>query len=81
YGFFNRISLYRVRVDHAACTSCGNCTRQCPMAVTVPLDPNTAECIRCGECAAVCPTHAIQVGFGPLNEVEAKHVDQSGETA
>lgn len=81
YGFFNRISLYRVRVDHDACTSCGNCTRQCPMAVTVPADPNTAECIRCGECAAVCPTHAIKVGFGPLKEVEAKHVDQSGETA
>lgn len=81
YGFFSRISLYRVRVDHAACIHCGNCTRQCPMAVTVPKDPNTAECIRCGECAAVCPTQAIKVGFGPLQEVERKHVDQSGETA
>lgn len=63
YGFFNRISLYRVSVNHSACISCGQCTRQCPMAVTVPADPNTAECIRCGECAAVCPTNAIRVGF------------------
>lgn len=63
YGFFNRISLYRVSVDGTACTHCGECTRQCPMAVQVPEDPNTAECIRCGECAAVCPTKAIEVGF------------------
>jgi ferredoxin len=65
YGFFNRISLYRVVVDHAACIQCGACTAQCPMAVTVPADPNTAECIRCGECEAVCPTNAIKVGFRP----------------
>ncbi len=63
YGLFNRISLYRVQVDQDKCISCGRCTRQCPMAVPVPLDANGPDCIRCGECAAVCPTDAIHVGF------------------
>lgn len=63
YGYFNRISLYRITVDEKLCTHCGICTRQCPMAVSVPEDGNTIECIRCGECAAVCPTGAIHCGF------------------
>lgn len=77
YGFFNRISLYRVQVNPVLCTNCGDCTRQCPMAVTVPADPNTAECIRCGECAEVCPTKAIKVGFGKLQDpVRSAHESQ-----
>lgn len=63
YGLFNRISLYRVRVDWERCTRCGACTRQCPMAVPVPDDGNGPECIRCGECEAVCPYDAIHCGF------------------
>ncbi len=63
YGYFNRISLYRVTVDPDKCTRCGICTRQCPMSVPVPYDANTAECIRCGECEAVCPFDAIHCGF------------------
>jgi ferredoxin-type protein NapH len=63
YGFFNRISLYRVVVDESRCNQCGACTQHCPMAVPVPEDGNTASCIRCGECAAVCPQQAIRVGF------------------
>ncbi len=72
YGFFNRISLCQVRVDSSACTHCGACARQCPMAVPVPDMPDSAECIRCGECAAVCPTEAIRVGFGAGQMEKAK---------
>jgi polyferredoxin len=63
YGFFNKISLYRVQVEQDKCISCGRCTRQCPMAVSVPFSANGPDCIRCGECATVCPTGAIHVGF------------------
>ncbi len=63
YGFFNRISLYRVTVDPARCNQCGDCTRQCPMNVPVPSDANVPECIRCGRCAAICPQKAIHCGI------------------
>ncbi len=72
YGFFNRISLYRIRVDQKKCTQCGACTRQCPMAVSVPADGNTPECIRCGECEAVCPYDAIKCGFPAKEKTEEK---------
>lgn len=63
YGFFNRISLYRLTVDSQLCNSCGNCTSHCPMNVQLPQDANGPECIRCGECAVSCPQHAIHCGF------------------
>jgi len=63
YGFFNRISLYRIRVDQESCSQCGACALVCPMAVPVPYDGNGMECIRCGECQATCPASAIRCGF------------------
>jgi ferredoxin-type protein NapH len=63
YGFFNRISLYRVSVDPDLCDRCEVCTQQCPMSVPVPDDANHPACIRCGECESVCPKLAIHVGF------------------
>ncbi|MDD4743145.1 MAG: 4Fe-4S binding protein [Eubacteriales bacterium] len=74
YGFFNRISLYRISVDPQLCTHCGRCTRQCPMQVPIPYDGDGPECIRCGECAAVCPEGAIRIGFG-------KHVKEQDQAS
>ena len=74
YGFFNRISLYRVRVDPIKCTRCGACTRQCPMAVSIPADGNTPECIRCGECETICPYSAIKCGFPASKEKKEKRL-------
>ena len=74
YGFFNRISLYRISVDPQLCTHCGRCTRKCPMQVPIPYDGNGPECIRCGECAAVCPEGAIRIGFG-------KHVKEQDQAS
>lgn len=68
YGFFNKISLYRVTVDRNRCTDCGACTRICPMAAPIPANPDSPECIRCGACAAVCPEDAITSGFPKKKE-------------
>ena len=59
YALFQRVSLVRLRVDAAACTGCGACTRACPMQVDPAKTPNSAECIRCGECVHACPVHAL----------------------
>jgi ferredoxin-type protein NapH len=70
YGFFNRISLYRVAVDREKCIDCGICTRNCPMTAPIPANPASAECIRCGTCAAGCPEKAITCGFSKLTDTQ-----------
>lgn len=61
-----RISLI---ADPAKCTSCGSCSKACPMQL--PVDKmvaaeqmRTTECFMCETCADVCPKKAIRLGFG-----------------
>ncbi len=59
YGPFNRIALYRYRVDLDACTSCGKCRERCPLDIAVYQTPNSSACIRCGICKQICPEGAV----------------------
>lgn len=63
YGWFNRISLYRFRVDKARCTRCGACKRACPVDIPTWQTPNAAACIRCGKCKQACPHGALTDTF------------------
>lgn len=64
YAAFNRMALYRLHIDEAACIHCGKCAKACKMCVDPVKHPGHPECIRCGDCARVCPTQAIRMGFG-----------------
>jgi ferredoxin len=66
FGFISwlaeRVSLFRVRVDHDACIDCGACSRACPLTAAqarVGKTPFGADCFSCGRCLNVCPTDAI----------------------
>lgn len=63
YGFFNRVSLYRMDLDESKCVHCGACQKVCRMCVDPSKTPNSAECIRCGDCVKKCPTEAIKIGW------------------
>lgn len=75
YGFFNKISFYRLQVNFSECVNCGACEKSCPMSVNPVKNPDSPECILCGKCSEVCPTKSISTGFnfvyggkGNLNE-------------
>jgi len=70
FGFISwlaeRVSLFRVRVDHDACTECGACIRACPLTAArarVEKTPFGADCFSCARCLNVCPTDAITYGW------------------
>lgn len=63
YALFNRISLYRYRLDERKCTRCDRCAEACPMHIHPEKEMNHPECIRCGECKSACSAQAISSGF------------------
>ena len=67
YGFFNRVSLHRLRLMKSSCIGCGKCAEVCRMCVDPSRDPDSAECIRCGICVSECPTGALMLGFSDKN--------------
>ena len=64
YALFNRVSLFRMKVDRNKCVSCGKCAKACKMDVDVTKTPNHTECIRCGMCIRACPTNAVSFRYG-----------------
>ena len=63
YSVFNKVSVFRYRVDKEKCVHCGKCRNICQMEVDPTENPNSTECIRCGRCKKICPTQAIRCGF------------------
>ena len=63
YGLFNKLSLYRLRVDEARCTGCGACKASCRLNIDPRKTPNSLECIRCGRCVKACDAGALRRGI------------------
>ncbi len=71
YALVGRVAPLRLRFQPARCSSCGDCSRVCPVAeVLVPsLDHGTeqirsGDCTRCGRCVDCCPEGALTYCFG-----------------
>ena len=57
---------YKVMVNKAECTGCGECADVCPVEVYELKDNKSevvkmSECIGCESCVEVCPVGAITV--------------------
>ena len=63
YSIFNKVSLFRYRIDGDKCVHCGKCAKVCQMNVDPVKTPNSPECIRCGRCRQACAKDAISCGF------------------
>ena len=67
YSFFNKISVFRIKLDREKCVGCNKCERVCRMNVNPCRNPDSAECIRCRECISACPTGALKDNFSCLS--------------
>ncbi len=61
-GFFNKISLYRIKLNSDKCRHCKVCfaTKTCPMGLNLPDEIDSIDCIKCGECIDSCTFGAIE---------------------
>jgi len=64
---FEKISLYRIKVDYDKCVACGACERACPstvMGAILRRDRVIPDCFSCGDCLAACPAKAVSFSSG-----------------
>lgn len=73
YSLFNKVTMYRYRVNMDVCIGCGKCKQACKMNVNPVQDANHLECIRCGNCKNACPVNAIESGFFKYAPKENKY--------
>jgi len=62
-SFFNKVSIFELRIDLDRCSQCKRCLRECP---TFSLDEGSLvsgkalmSCTRCGQCVDSCPKGAM----------------------
>ena len=64
-GLISRFAAFRIAIDKAACTKCGDCLRNCK-AQCIDLRAGTIDasrCVACYNCVGVCEHHGIGYRF------------------
>ena len=60
-GFLSKFSLFRIRIDHSSCTSCGLCGMVCKASCLSTIDQfvDVTRCISCFDCLTVCSSNSV----------------------
>lgn len=69
-GLFNKIAPVKLRRSTPACTSCGLCSRKCPVGIDLNASDvvSSTSCTRCLECVDACPRSGaleLKAGWWP----------------
>jgi polyferredoxin len=62
---FEKISIYKIRVNANTCTECNDCVEACPsdaMKAILENKSNLPDCFSCGSCINECPNGSIRFG-------------------
>ncbi len=83
-GFLSKFSLFRIRIDHSTCTSCGLCGMVCKASCLSTKDQklDVSRCISCFNCLTVCSSNSVLYSArktAPLKVEEIK-IDDIGKT-
>jgi polyferredoxin len=60
FGMFNRVSVFFLKVNPAACTHCQICHTNCKIGAKPDIQTNNHSCVRCLDCTQ-CKPEAINV--------------------
>jgi polyferredoxin len=64
---FEKISVYKIKVNYDTCIACEACSKACPsnvMDAILKQDKTIPDCFSCGTCQNVCPTKSISYEKG-----------------
>jgi len=69
-GIISRISVFRIKLDQSACTSCGICGNNCKSDCIDTTDKKVdfSRCVGCLDCLSVCPTNGVKFSLRYLPE-------------
>ena len=62
--FFEKLAIFRIRVDYNKCDACQVCNSACPSTVMDAIlkqDKVIPDCFGCGVCVESCPTQAVSL--------------------
>ncbi len=77
---FEKLSVYKIKVNYDTCIACEACAKACPSTVMDAIlkqDKVIPDCFSCGTCQRVCPTKSITFDKGartkpPVGKFNAK---------
>ncbi|PLY02499.1 MAG: 4Fe-4S ferredoxin [Desulfuromonas sp.] len=77
---FEKLSLFKIKVNYDACISCKACEKACPSEVMGGILKRDKlvipDCFSCGNCIESCPTDAVSFAFGKREKPPAGKFDE-----
>lgn len=70
--FFERLSIFKIKVDYNKCVACNTCSKACPSEVMDSIlkqKKTIPDCFSCVNCINVCPEDAISFSSGKRDKV------------
>lgn len=65
---FEKLSIFKIKVDYQTCIACDACSKACPSDVMDHIlkreKKTIPDCFACGNCMDVCPTDSISFASG-----------------
>lgn len=77
---FEKLSVFRIRVNHALCVKCGACERACPTTVMGAIlrdEKVKPDCFACQRCVQSCAVGAVTFSHGMSQAEDTGRAEKS----